>query len=229
MLRFGKGLEFEGCLSSIFDAMTQRSQGYAKKNMTRNRKLSLFLLPVLILIIGFGLRIYALDDFNMNWDEGYSNWIVHLPFGEMIETTARDVHPPFYYLLLRFNNVVNGDGEFVMRLPSVLLGMLGIALTFALGRQVGGYWVGVLAMLLLAVIRANVDIAQLMRMHVLAMVFSTAGMWAALRFWQKPSRRGAALIYVLCAAGSLYSFLFGVGFPTGGEHGLSGCLVPSQF
>ncbi len=171
------------------------------------------LLPVVILIVGFGLRIYALDDFNMNWDEGYSNWIVHLPFGEMIETTARDVHPPFYYLLLRFNNIINGDGEFVMRFPSVLLGMLGMALTFALGKQVGGYWVGVLALLLLGMIRANIDIAQLMRMHVLAMVFSTAGMWSALRFWQNPNRRGAALIYVLCAAGSLYSFYLAVVFP----------------
>jgi 4-amino-4-deoxy-L-arabinose transferase-like glycosyltransferase len=154
-----------------------------------------------------------LDAHNLNWDEGYSTWIVSLPLGEMIETTARDVHPPLYYLLLRTADGLFGTSEFTLRYPSVLLGTLTAAAVFALGKLIGGFRVAVLALLLIAINRSSIDISQLMRMHVLAALFATGGLWATLRIWQNPRRWGAALLYVVCIAGALYSFYLAVVLP----------------
>jgi 4-amino-4-deoxy-L-arabinose transferase-like glycosyltransferase len=191
------------------------SEVTGKQSRVRSYTVTLtMLLPVVaFVIIAFGLRVDALDHTNMNWDEGYTNWIVHLPFGEMIETTARDVHPPLYYTLLRAASAFSGDSLFALRFLSVLLGTVGVALTFALGKLVGGYRVGLLAMLLLALVRSNIEISQLMRMHILATVFATGGLWATVRFWEHPRRRGAGVIYVLCVAGALYSFYLAVVLP----------------
>jgi 4-amino-4-deoxy-L-arabinose transferase-like glycosyltransferase len=172
------------------------------------------LLPVaLIVLLGFGLRVHLLGQENFNWDEGYTFWIVRLPFTEMIDTTARDVHPPLHYMLLRASRALIGDGEFALRFPSVLLGTLGVALAYGLGRAVGGHGAGLLAMLLLAVSRAQIDISQLARMHIPAALFATGALWATLRLWANPRRHGAVVAYVLCVAGALYSFYLAVMLP----------------
>lgn len=181
--------------------------------MSSQKRLTGLFLLVLILLLAFALRIYTLGDFNYNWDEGWSNWIVQLPYDDMILTTAADVHPPLYYHMLRFSQSVAGQGEFINRFPSVLLGLLTVALAYGFGRAVGGYRLGLLAMLLMAISRANIDISQLSRMHILATMFATAALWATVRIWQNPRRRGAMLVYVLSTAGALYSFYLALMLP----------------
>lgn len=171
-----------------------------------------------VLLLAHQLRVYRLGDANLNWDEGYSTWLVGLPLAEMIETTARDVHPPAYYLLLRLQRTFTGNGEFVLRYPSALLGVLATAAAFGLARTLGGWPVGLLAALLLALSRANIEISQLMRMHMLAGVFSVGALWAAAlilsphaRFAGRRWRREA--IYIACTAGALHSFYLAVVLP----------------
>ena len=159
-------------------------------------------LPVVaVLLLGYFLRVYTLGDFDFNWDEGYSNWIVSLPYGEMIQTTAADVHPPLYYQMLRVTQSFAGSGEFVNRYPSALLGVITLALTYGLGRSVGGHWVGVIAALLLAISRASIDIAQLSRMHMIAAMFATGGLWMTVLVWRNPRRLWPSVFYILCIAG----------------------------
>jgi uncharacterized membrane protein len=150
---------------------------------------------------------------NFNWDEAWSNWIVQLPYSQMIETAARDVHPPLYYQMLRVVQPLLGSSEFALRFPSVLPGLLSVALAYGLARFVGGRAVGLLAMLLMAVSRAHIDISQLARMHVLAAAFATGALWASVALWQGRSRRGAAIVYVCCTAGALYSFYLAAMLP----------------
>jgi len=174
-------------------------------------------LPILILLLAFGLRVYKLGDLNLNWDEGYSNWLVRQPFAQMLETTARDVHPPVYYLALRAQRLFTGDGEFVLRFPSVLFGILTVAVVYALGKSVGGKQVGLLAMLLFGLSRANIDISQLMRMHMLAGLFSAGALWATVQLFRfRPKQKRYAvwqILYVICVLGALHTFYLAVVLP----------------
>lgn len=159
-----------------------------------------------ILLIAYALRVFSLGDFALSWDEGYSTWIMRLPLATLLETTARDVHPPVYYLLLRGFTLAAGEGEFIGRYLSVLLGLITVALVYRLGHTVGGRWTGVAAAALTAIARANLTIAQDMRMHMLAMLFVTLLLWAALMVMRQPNRTRWIVLYALAALGTLFTF-----------------------
>jgi 4-amino-4-deoxy-L-arabinose transferase-like glycosyltransferase len=181
--------------------------------ITMPRKFPVIWLLVPILLLAYGLRVWLLADTNINWDEGYSVWMSRHPLDVMMDTTARDVHPPLYYLMLRGGRFLWGEGEFAWRYVSLLTGVFAVALVYRFGQVVGGRYVGVIAAVLLAVSRANVHISQLTRMHILAAVLCTGAMWAAVRIWDNPRRWRAMLVYVLCTAGALYTFYLTIMLP----------------
>jgi hypothetical protein len=161
------------------------------------------LLITLILLLAFGLRVWGLDDRNIWWDEGLVAWAARLPAAAIVDWTARDVHPPLYFLLQRLWWFAVGDGEFVMRYTSVLVGTLGVAWIYLLGRTMGGPLAGLLAALFLAVSTFAVSWSQEMRMYIGASAAATAALWAALRYWQTGQWRHWGL-YVLAAAAGLW-------------------------
>ncbi len=161
------------------------------------------LLIALILLLAFGLRVWGLDDRNIWWDEGLVAWAARLPAAAIVDWTARDVHPPLYFLLQRLWWFAVGDGEFVMRYASVLVGTAGVALIYLLGRTLGGPLAGLLAALFLALSTFAVSWSQEMRMYIGASTAATAGLWSALRYWQT-GRWRYWLGYVLAAAVGLW-------------------------
>jgi len=157
----------------------------------------------LILLLAFGLRVWGLDDRNIWWDEGLVAWAARLPATAIADWTAHDVHPPLYFLLQRLWWFAVGDGEFVMRYTSALVGTLGVAFIYLLGRTLGGTVAGLLAALFLALSPFAVSWSQEMRMYIGASTAATASLWAALRTWQT-GRARYWLGYVLAAAVGLW-------------------------
>jgi mannosyltransferase len=157
----------------------------------------------LVLLLAFGLRVWGLDDRNIWWDEGLVAWAARLPAAAIVDWTAHDVHPPLYFLLQRLWWFVVGDGEFVMRYTSALVGTLGVAFIYLLGRTLGGAQAGLLAALFLALSPFAVSWSQEMRMYIGASTAATASLWAALRTWQT-GRARYWLGYVLAAAAGLW-------------------------
>jgi len=160
-------------------------------------------LITLILLLAFGLRVWGLDDRNIWWDEGLVAWAARLPAAAIVDWTAHDVHPPLYFLLQRGWWLAVGDGEFVMRYTSVLVGTLGVAFIYLLGRTLGGPLAGLLAALFLALSTFAVSWSQEMRMYIAASAAATAALWAALRYWQSGRWRYWGL-YVLATAAGLW-------------------------
>ncbi len=170
--------------------------------------LGFWLLMALILIAVYALRVRGLDNTALTWDEGYSTWLMRQPVGQLLETTARDVHPPLYYLILRAYADVLGvtQGEFTLRYLSVLLSVLSAALVYVLGASIGGRWTGVLAAALLVMARANIDIARDTRMHMLAMLWVTLALWAAVRWFKQPDKSRWLILYAGGMVGALFTF-----------------------
>jgi mannosyltransferase len=170
-----------------------------------------FALLLLILLLAFGLRLEGLGDRSIWLDEGYSSWLARQSVGTIVDWTAHDVHPPLYYLLLHAWWQRVGEGEFVLRFPGVLIGLIGVALVYGLGREVGGRRAGLLGALFFALARFTIQWSQEMRMHMLAGVLVTAALWAAVRWW-RCARWRTWIGYVLGMTGALYTFyLAGLG------------------
>lgn len=159
---------------------------------------------LLLLLLAFGLRLWGLDTHSIWWDEGASTWLSRQPIAALLDWTARDTHPPLYFLLLRGWRGLVGEGEFVLRFPSVLIGTLGVVAIYGLGRALGGDRAGLLAALFLTLSRLDVTWSQEIRMYILAITLATAALWATVRLWQKGGWC-PWIAYVLTVAGSLYT------------------------
>ncbi len=127
----------------------------------------------LILILALFLRLINLSQslwldeaINVVFARSSSFWwfITKYPIG--------DFHPPGWFVLLWIWGHFFGFSEMAVRLPSVILGIASVGLTFLLGKELFSKKVGLLAAFLLSIAPLHIYYSQEARMYVLA-VFST--------------------------------------------------------
>jgi hypothetical protein len=176
----------------------------------RRPSLNSLLRPTLVLLVAFGLRAHRLALDSVWWDEGFSVYMARMPLHFMAAATARDAHPPVYYAMLHIWRGLAGEEEFALRLPSVFCGLLVVALTYRLGREVGGRRVGLLGAILTACARLPVWWSQEIRMYTLAALWAALSLWAAVRLFDERRRAWlwALLFGLASAAGLLTLYLY---------------------
>ena len=99
-------------------------------------------LPIAILALAFGLRAFAVGRPALRGDEGFSVALAAKPVREMVALMLQsEPNPPLYFLALKSWIAFAGSSELALRWPSVLAGVLVVALTYCVGRA----WLGRLA------------------------------------------------------------------------------------
>src|SRR5687767_1476745 len=96
------------------------------------------ILLLLALLAGFGLRLYQLGGESLWYDETVSVYLAGQSLPALIAHTARDIHPPAYYLLLHgwralAHPSLNFGLEFLYAWPSLCFGLLMVALLYPVG------------------------------------------------------------------------------------------------
>ncbi len=135
-----------------------------------------------LLLLGVGIRLWALGDPSLWLDEGFTHYVSSKPFQELLRyTSIGENHPPLYYLALHLWMMVAGQSEYAMRYLSVWAGVAAVALTLSLGHRLVGFWPGVAAAALLAVSPLHVSLSQEARMYSPLMAIA---LMSALLFWQ---------------------------------------------
>lgn len=123
------------------------------------------LLTVSVLLLAAFLRFYRIDHQSYWNDEGNSRVLASRDVPTIIRNAAADVHPPGYYLLLKFWRDLTGETEFALRGLSALQGVVLAAVLYRLGRDWFGFRAGVIAALLGAVHPFLVYYSQEARMY----------------------------------------------------------------
>jgi uncharacterized membrane protein len=159
-------------------------------------------LPLVIVALGFGLRLYHLDAQSFWYDEAYSASVAQGTPLQIISNRFSDVHPPLYYLTLHFWQYVD-TGDFAVRLMSAMLGTAGIAAVYALGRTLFGQKVGLAAAAVTCLAPYTVFYGQEARMYSLVLLLSALLLLTYHRMLQTRSRRWW-LAYAACGALSMY-------------------------
>jgi len=93
---------------------------------------------LLLILLGFGVRVLALDKPSLWFDETYSVALADKAntFQQLVAALIHeDLHPFLYYLVLRGDMMLAGRSEFSLRFPSVLLGVLLISTTYAIVKE----------------------------------------------------------------------------------------------
>jgi mannosyltransferase len=168
---------------------------------------------VLIILIAYALRLHDLAGDSLWGDEIFTATQSPLPVGELLHWTAGDIHPPGYYLLL--GRLADGLGwahlspsaltDWLWRFPSVLAGVLAVAVTYRLGADLLSRRAGLVSALLLAVSPVAIQYSQEARMHELFLLGVTLSTWALARALARPGQWRWWLIYALATAFSLYT------------------------
>ncbi|UCC62627.1 MAG: glycosyltransferase family 39 protein, partial [Anaerolineae bacterium] len=180
------------------------------------------LLLIAILLLAAALRFYCLDGQSFWNDEGNSVRLAQRSLALVTAGAAGDIHPPGYYYLLWAWIRLFGDSEFAARSLSVVMGLLLVAVTYALGRQFDRPALGLIAAFLSAISPFQVYYSQEARMYILAALVGAAATYVLVRMvsWETGRLGGremdgsstrftklpiCQLTYVLLTAAGLYT------------------------
>jgi 4-amino-4-deoxy-L-arabinose transferase-like glycosyltransferase len=146
------------------------------------------------------LGLIGIGDKSMWLDEAFSADVARLPAPDLlVYLWHNELHASPYYVLLSAWSAL-GTSETVLRLLSVLIGVLAVVATYYVGRRYGdGFW----AALVLAVSPLFVQFEQNAREYTLLAAWSAISTLAYLRYKEQPTRSRAA-IYIFAAAAMIY-------------------------
>ena len=161
-----------------------------------------------LLVLAAGLRFYKLDAQSLWYDEGNSARIAERSVQLIIAGAAADIHPPLYYLVLKFWRALFGSSEFGLRSLSVVCGVLLVLFAFLIGRDWFNKRVGLIAAFLVCISPFSIYYSQETRMYALLATLAAATTWLLMRLNQSVTRRqviGFGAGYVLATAAALYT------------------------
>lgn len=154
------------------------------------------LLLLMLVCIAFALRLYNLDAQDIWWDEARNLDVAGRPLAQIAVAGELDIHPPLYFYLLhgwwhlvRHGPTPTGDDAFGVRFLSLWFGVLLVPLLAALGRRLGGFWVGLAAAVGAAVLPFLVGEAQETRMYTVLLVGMTMAGLALVRATARQASR----------------------------------------
>lgn len=160
---------------------------------------------ILALLCGIFFVTHLSLCFNDNiWtDEAFTIELLKGSFGEIVQGTARDVHPPLYYLILKPFTLAFGSSLLVMKIISII--------PMIITMVEGGFWLnsrygfreGVLFILFLGGIPVTLEYAVQIRMYSWAICFVTCMSIMALELYNKGNRIIALILGMLGAACAL--------------------------
>ncbi len=157
---------------------------------------------LLIVLAAFGLRLVGLGAQSLWYDETVSVYLARQDIPSLVAHTARDIHPPGYYILLHLWSQLAGDSEFALAYFSLVFGVLVVPLTYAVARHLFDRRVALWSALLVSVSAYGVWYSQEVRMYTLAAALGLLAIWSASAMVRE--RLPAGLVYVVCAAFGLY-------------------------
>ncbi len=158
-------------------------------------------------IILFSMNFIRIFDENYWGDEAYSVNLVRNPIPTIISTTANDVHPPLYYILLRALYLLLGDHGYAYHFLSVI--PLAIILVFCLVRIRKVFGTGAaLFLMTMAGISGNA-----VTYNVEIRMYSWAAMFVLLSFYElymvlQTNRKSSYFWFSLFSVGAAYSHYY---------------------
>lgn len=161
-----------------------------------------------VLLLAFALRFYRLGFQSLWSDEGNSIALAQSGFADIAARTALDIHPPFYYWLLKVWLALFGSSEFSARSLSAMLGVLLVAVVCRLGIRLFNHRPAGLAAAILAAINPfQVYYAQESRMYLLLALLGAMSIWLAAESWAATGKRQPVVWtgYALIATLGLYT------------------------
>lgn len=161
-----------------------------------------------VVAVALFVRFHAITTPGVWYDEAYSLLLAERSLVDIWLTTARDVHPPLYYVLLHYWMSVFGHGVLSARSLSALADVGTLLLSIKLMSLVATRRATWIAALLLALLPISVRYSQEIRMYTLLGFWLMAATVALVCWVNGPQRKRFAILYVLLMTAAFYTHYF---------------------
>ncbi len=162
-------------------------------------------------VIASSLSLYIGLQQSIWFDEAYSILLAQHSWTEIVRLTAADVHPPFYYWLLKAWMGLFGSGELAVRSLSILFLGLSIGTAGLLLRKLFGARVALLALPFLVFAPFLLRYGFEVRMYALCSFIGIAATYLLLLAAEEKEKRKRRLLFLgygLLVAVSMYTLYF---------------------
>ena len=168
----------------------------------------LFTILIWGIVIGFtGLYISLIFNHNIWTDEAFTLQLLRENIGGMIDGTAKDVHPPLYYLYAKLFRGIFGESLLVQKVLVIIPMTATLVLGATIIRKDFGDRASVLYLLFLACIPCSMEFAVQVRMYSLALLCVTAcGVYAYKAFVS--GGKLAFVIFAVSGVAAAYTHYF---------------------
>ncbi len=183
----------------------------------RHAPLRVWLMLFAILALAASVRLHRLEDVNFWFDETFSIRLSQFPVDELVSRSARDTHPPLFFLVLKVWTSVLGTSTWAARLLSLSWSLGTVALAFgfvyeALSRphpthrfsQRPGVGAG-LAGILIALSPLHITWAHQVRMYAPVACLTVLSTWMLWRAVTSPDRAWRWMAYIVAELAGLYT------------------------
>jgi uncharacterized membrane protein len=161
------------------------------------------------------IRTAFLTQKNIWYDEAFSWHLSQFSFFNIYIVTAGDIHPPFYYFVLKIWNAAFGDSLLSMRMMSAVFSTASLYFVYKIARRYLDETSSYLACILYTISPLNIFFAQEVRMASLSLFLTVAATFCFLSIPTKvgiPSSnresRNYTIAYITLSALALYTHYF---------------------
>lgn len=159
---------------------------------------------ILILLLGFFLRLEDLGNWGVRWDEAYSVWLSKLSLPDSSERVANASHPPLFNWFFHFWARLVGASEFAIRAHGVLFSAITAATVYCLTWRLSkrNRIAASLALLLISLSPFHIIWSQDGRMYAQVTMFAALTTYA---YW-----RNSHWLLIAAGIGAALTHVFGV-------------------
>ncbi len=155
-------------------------------------------------VFGLAAGLYKITASSIWHDEGYTLWLIRYNPLQIIARTARDVHPPLYYLIAHLWTLVFGRSELGIRSLSLVFFIGIIYLVYKVVEKLFNERAAFWASMLVALSPFMVRFAQESRMYGMVAFLTTLGTYFLVRYFKEKNDR-MLIFYALSMAAAAYT------------------------
>ncbi len=146
---------------------------FHRKKAGLNPKLEVFFVVSAVVIFA-AISLATITRSSIWFDESFSAYLIRFNYFDIAHYTALDVHPPFYYWLLKSWGLVFGTSDLALRSMSVFFAALSIVIAYYLVRKLFSQRAALWTLPLLTLMPFFVRYAQEARMYTLVTAIALA-------------------------------------------------------
>lgn len=191
------------CVGRVIEAI-RRGRGRSAGCYGAHSERFISLLTAFLFLVNFA------DIFDNNFwgDETYTIALAQMPVKEMLKATARDVHPPFFYLVEIALNSLFGSHGWVYRLASIIpYGMELLFIVSAIRREFGNI-PAVIMIVFSSILKSTIKYNVEARMYSWASFFVLLSYFYFYQIMKDPGKRKNWILFTLFTLGAAYTHYY---------------------